>query len=301
MKKIAIFGGSGFIGQNLTAKLKEKNYYVINFTRNATKYIATFDNNIQYSYHSNDWKKYLENTYAVINLAGASVAAKRWTKSYKKIIYKSRINTTELIVNTVNNLKEKPQVFINASATGYYGDCNDKVITEKSPAGNDFLAKVCLDWESAAKKINPDIRLIIPRIGFVLDKKQGGLAKMILPFKFFIGGPLGSGNQYIPWIHKKDLINLIIFLIENENCTGEFNCSSPKPITMKEFASEIGKVLIRPSILKVPTSVLKLILGEQSIVVLNSCRAIPEKASTFNFKFYYEDIDKALENLLTNK
>jgi len=301
MKKIAIFGGSGFIGKNLIAKLKQKDCFVINFTRNATKYVANIDENIQYSINSNNWKTNLEGTVAVINLAGATIASKRWTNSYKKIIYNSRIETTELIVNTINKLNNKPEIFINASAVGYYGNCENEIITEQSHAGNDFLSKVCIDWENSARKIHKDIRLVIPRIGFVLDKNEGGLAKMLLPFKLFIGGPLGSGKQFIPWIHKNDLINLINYFIENSNCYGEFNCSAPNPITMKEFAIKIGKILKRPSFFTVPSFALKTLLGEQSSIILNSCRAIPEKALKTDYKFEFDTIDKALQNLLANK
>ncbi|MEW6701200.1 MAG: TIGR01777 family oxidoreductase [Bacteroidota bacterium] len=301
MKKIVLTGATGFIGKKIAIKLIECGCELTIFTRSVKKAKQFIPNASEYvEWNSNfiDWKTYLEGKDAVIHLAGENVMAKRWSEEQKKKIRSSRVDSTRALVNTIGTLNNKPKVFVCASAIGYYGN-SEHPEREDSNAGNDFLAGVVKAWEDEAGKVEQfGVRRISMRIGIVLDKNGGALARMIIPFKFFIGGAVGSGKQWVSWIHIEDLINIFLFALENENLEGAVNCVSPNPVTMNQFAKTIGKILKRPSFLRIPEFLLRLILGEASSVVTGGSKVSSSKIISCGFKFKYNYIEEALRNLL---
>lgn len=302
-KEIILTGGSGLLGTQLTKTLVDNNYRVSIITRdvNSAKEKNPFASKyILWDYQDYEkLRKELEGKHAVIHLAGANLYGKRWTKNYKKILYDSRIETTKNLVNVMRTLNEKPAVFICASGINYYGNSGDKILTEDCDSGNDFLAKLTLDWENEAGKIESfGIRQVLIRNGIVLSK-EGGALKVILPiFKSFIGGPLGNGRQWFPWIHIEDTVNIFKFAIENENIKGPVNAVSPNPVRMNEFTKTLGKVLSRPSVFKVPNLTLRIVLGEFGKYITVSLRATPQKLLDNGFEFQNPNLQTALENLI---
>lgn len=300
MKKVVISGGSGLIGGNLTKLLVKSGYEVVILTRNPSKFHSS--NGISYSKLDlssvSATSSILDGAYSVINLAGSGVADKKWTLAYKEEIHNSRINITSHLVQAINSLENKPNSFISASAIGIYGDRGDESLNEKSHLSTSFLSKVCMDWEQEADDCSNDVRVVKTRLGIVLAKDGGALSKMIMPFRFFIGGPLGSGKQWMSWIHIDDVCNLYLWCIENNEVSGVINFTSPNPVTMNYFAYQLGKSLNRPSFLKVPEFALKLILGESSDVILASQRVYPTAAEHLAYKFIFEDLNSAFEQIL---
>ncbi len=300
-RKIVIAGATGLIGKKFCSRLIERGDEVTILTRsvdNAKTVIPRAAKYVYWNLLSSDWMKELEGADAVINLAGENLMAKRWTDEHKKNIRDSRIVATQKIIEAVTSLKEKPKVFVSASAVGFYGSSENEV-DETSKMGEGFLAQLVDDWEKETQKVDElNIRRVNIRIGIVLDKNEGALAKMITPFKFFIGGPLGSGNQWMPWIHIDDLTNIFLFSVDNDNVKGIINGVSPNPVRMNEFAGTIGKILNRPSIFKLPGFVLKLILGEAASVVLEGANVKPKKLQMLGYKLLYDDLEKALAAIL---
>ena len=300
-KKVVITGATGLIGKKIVNRLVERGDEVTVFTRSVDKakvWVSNAAYYVNWNIASEEWYQNLDGKDVVIHLSGESLIAKRWSSKQKKIIHDSRILSTKALVSAINELSIKPKLFVSASAVGYYGNSETEV-DETYPTGKGFLAEVVHDWEMASEALNESgVRRVAVRIGVVLDKKEGALAKMILPYKFFMGGPLGSGRQWMPWIHINDLVNLFIFAIENENAEGIINGVSPNPIRMNEFAKALGSVLKRPSLLQVPAFILKLILGEASSTVLEGAKVVPTKALNYGFNFEYKDIQTALRDLL---
>ncbi|MFH1050722.1 MAG: TIGR01777 family oxidoreductase [bacterium] len=301
MKRVCIAGGTGLIGARLLELLADSDYHVVSLTRNLKKSIKLLPKakqHILFDAASTEFREAIGNSFAIINLSGASIAGKRWSKSYKKVILQSRIKTTAILSEAINKSSNPPKVFVNASAVGIYENSGDNTISEKSQTGHDFLADVCKQWEAEAFKSWEKCRVVTARTGIVLDKSGGALAKMLLPFKLFLGGPLGSGKQWMPWIHIEDTVRLYKWVIENENISGPVNFTAPKPVQMKTFAKTIGNVLKRPSVFKVPSFLLKIVLGESSVIVLSGQNSIPQKAMENGFKFKYSGLKEALISIL---
>ncbi len=306
LKIVAINGATGLIGRHLTLKLINKGFRVIVLTRNTENAKKIFNEYQNINYLSFSGEKLLDElvsgingSYGIINLAGASIGDKRWTESYKKLLYDSRINSTELLVESMSVMKAKPSVFINASASGYYGLEMNGESDEYSAPGNDFLSRLVADWESTALKAEKlNIRTSVIRTGIVLSEKGGALERMLTPFKFFAGGPLGNGRQWMPWIHIDDLTELFSYIIENDKMSGAYNGIAPEPITNKQLAKAIGKILGRPSIFPAPAFILKLLVGEFAKYLLEGRKIIPKRTLESGFKFKYTDIETALENVL---
>jgi uncharacterized protein (TIGR01777 family) len=234
----------------------------------------------------------------IFNLAGEPIAAKRWTHAQKERIKTSRVQSTRALVNAIATAKDKPKFLINASAVGYYGPHGDETITEESGPGDDYLSRVCVAWEEEASKAEAyRVRVVLVRTGIVLGKGKGALAKMVPPFKFFAGGPLGSGNQWMPWIHIEDQLGLLLFLLDNETARGPFNATAPNPVTMTEFGKTLGDVLNRPSWATVPAAVLTLLVGEMAEMLLNGQRAVPQAALKLGYEFKYPTLMPALQSL----
>jgi uncharacterized protein len=296
--KIFITGGSGFVGRNLSFYLLEKGHSVIAVGTSSAHHVIRHDN---FHYISADttikggWQNTLKDIDAAINLAGKNIF-KRWSDNYKDQIYTSRILTTRNLVEAITD--QKDIILCSTSAVGYYGDRADDVLKEDALPGNDFAAKVCRDWEKEAFQAETKgIRVAAMRFGVVLGKNGGALAKMVPAFKFFAGGPLGSGLQWFPWIHMDDLIAAIIFILENPDVKGPINFCSPNPVRNRDFAGALGQVLNRPSVMRAPSFMIRLIMGEMGKSLMNSQRAIPDKLLKHGFKFQYPEINNALYNL----
>jgi uncharacterized protein len=244
---------------------------------------------------SGDWESTLAAADGVVNLAGEPMANKRWTIKQKHQLRLSRIDTTVSLVRAIAKAKQKPKFLLNASAVGYYGPRGDETIAEEAPAGTDFLAVLCRDWENEAMKAEKlGVRVIRLRTGIVLGAGGGALAKMAPPFKFFVGGPLGSGKQWVSWIHLEDEVGLIVHLIEHPQASGAVNATAPNPVTMKEFCRTLGQVMGRPSWAPVPAFALRLVLGEMAGMLLTGQRAIPAAAEKFGYRFRYSNLPEAL-------
>uniref|UniRef100_A0A7V4JPZ3 TIGR01777 family protein n=1 Tax=Thermodesulfobacterium geofontis TaxID=1295609 RepID=A0A7V4JPZ3_9BACT len=295
MKKIFITGGTGFIGSHLISNLLKENFEVYVLVRNkekAKKIPSTCKVVFGDPTKKGDWQIQLNEADIVINLAGQNIFS-RWNEKYKKLILESRVKSTENIVSSLKN----GAFLVNASAIGYYGDKGETLVTEDSSPGDDFLAKVCIEWEkSALKAKEKEGKVIITRFGIVLGK--GGMLSKILPlFKWGVGGTLGKGNQWFSWIHIDDLVSAILFLIKNEK-EGIYNFVSPKPITNKEFTKTLGTILKRPTFFNVPIFVMKLLFGEVADVITSSVKAYPKNLLEVGFNFKFENIKDALENLI---
>ncbi len=305
--KVAIFGGTGFIGKNLVEELLGYGYQVSIVTRSLDKAEEFLAKNAQgKETKAVKWDpslplssvSELKDTEVIVNLAGESIGSRRWTDSVKQEILDSRVRITQAIVSAINDGYIQPHVFINASAVGYYGPSGDTAINESAAVGGDFLAQVCQAWENEANQVkNSGTRVATLRTGLVLGT-EGALNKMLLPFKLYLGGPLGSGKQWLSWIHIKDLTHLIKYIIEDRELSGPVNGTAPVPVTMKTFCSSLGEVLERPSWLPVPELALKAVLGQMSEMLLHGQRAIPQKALSAGFEYLFPDLKLALEDVL---
>ncbi len=297
--QILITGGTGFIGQLLREELIKQGHNLTIVTRNIKKYEDESASNQRFIDLNDDFVPYIEKSDAVINLAGENLFKKRWDEKLKKIIYDSRINTTRKLVEAMEKAETKPKVFISASASGYYGDKGDRILDESAEAADDFLAKICKDWETEAKKAEKlSIRVAIPRIGVVLERGGGALEKMLPIFNLFIGGPIGNGKQYLPWIHRSDLVQAIIYPLTSEQLSGPYNACAPGAVTMNELAKTLGSVMNRPSLFRVPAFALSIVLGEGAKPVLSSANMIPKKLKDSGFSFRYSDLDEALADII---
>lgn len=303
--KVLIFGGTGFVGRNLAAGLLTNGYHVYVVTRNPQKTANSLENKVKVIEWDNSSPLSsiyeLQEIDVVINLAGESIGNRRWSNSVKQEILASRIRTTGAIVTAINNRTIQPKVLINASAVGYYGPRQDDEITESEEAGQDFLAQVCRDWENEAYKVQSDLtRVVTIRIGVVLGS-EGALNRMAMPFKFYMGGPLGTGNQWISWIHIHDLTSMIRFVIEHQELTGPINATTPEPVRMRDFSKVLGEVLNRPSWLPTPEFLLKIALGQMAEMLLHGQRVVPKKILSAGFKFRFPKLRAALEDAIGNK
>ena len=300
-RKIVITGATGFIGKKIINELIQRGDEITIFTRSiykAKQIIPDAAEYVEWNLNLDNWQAALEDKYAVIHLAGENVMAKRWNELHKKNIFNSRIDTTRALVKAIENAADKPKVFISASAVGFYGS-SEQPVTEESLSGKDFLAGVVKAWEEETKKVDLlKVRRVNVRTGIVLDKNEGALAQMITPFKFFIGGPLGTGKQWFPWIHIEDVAGIFLHALDNEDVAGILNAVSPNPLRMDEFCVSLGSVMHRPSLFKVPAFVLKLIFGEAVAVLLQGAKVIPKRTIEYGYKFRFETAEEALKNLL---
>lgn len=297
--RLVIAGGTGFIGSALCARLSERGDSLTLLSRSPRPAAASADW-VQWDPSSaRNLKEIVEGADGVINLAGEPIAARRWTPAQKERIRQSRIASTRALVGAIAETRSPPKFLINASAVGYYGARGGEPITEEAPPGADFLARVCVEWEGEAKKAEEHgVRVACVRTGIVLGRGGGALAKMVPPFKLFVGGPLGDGRQWVPWIQIEDEIGLILFLIEHEAASGPFNATAPNPVTMKEFARALGRALKRPSWAPVPAFALRLLLGEMAEMLLGGQRALPARAQALGYTFRYPTIHEALRACL---
>ncbi len=300
--KIVLTGATGFIGRSLTNELLKRGDDLIILTRSKAERFPS-NPKLQFIHWSpRDQASIVsevDGSDAVINLAGESIVGKRWTKAQKEKIVQSRVSATQIIANSIKKAVRRPGVLINASAVGYYGPRGNESIAEDAKAGNDFLADLCKAWEAHAIRVEDfDVRVIRLRIGIVLDRDGAALKFMIPPFKIFMGGWLGSGNQWMSWITREDLVRLILFCLNNPNARGAMNAVAPQPVTNKAFSMVLAQVLKRPCFMPVPSFALKLLMGEVSEMVLTGQRVIPKKAQDLGFSFHSPEIRNALEKIL---
>jgi uncharacterized protein (TIGR01777 family) len=298
--KILITGGTGFVGTQLTSRLIKDNHEVTILSRSAKRSGETPRG---MSYLQGDptqkgsWQEAIKNHDAAINLAGASIFAK-WTEEHKKAIRESRVSTTRNIVEGIPSHPQKQFAFFSTSAVGYYGFCGDEELTEESPHGDDFLARIASEWEGEALKAKEKgARVVITRFGIVMGEKGGALGQMIPLFKKFIGGPIGSGRQWFSWVHIKDLAEAFTFLLKHPEISGPVNVCSPNPVRNKDLAKALGRALHRPSFMPAPGFMIKLVLGEFGSVILEGQRVIPKRLLDSGFAFQYPEIDKALQEI----
>ncbi len=297
-RSILISGASGLIGSAVKDYLTEKGYRVSILVRRPPK----SDQEIFWNPDSGDLDSTkLESFYGVIHLSGAGIADRRWTEHRKYILKKSRIKSTTLLVDQLKKVTTKPTVFISASGVGFYGDRKDEILTESSARGDGFLSDLAIEWEGAANSGKDFARVVILRLGMVISKDGGALKKMLLPFKFGLGGVLGSGDQFMSWIHIKDLLRVIVFAIETPAIKGIVNTVSPDTPTNLEFTKTLGEILNRPTFLSAPKFLLKILLGQMADeLLLASTRVAPEKLTNAEFKFQFPQIKDALSEELSN-
>jgi uncharacterized protein (TIGR01777 family) len=296
-KHILLTGGTGLIGSHLTEQLLKKDYHVSHLSRSEGNdaRVKTFVWDVN---NGEVDERCIDGVDIVVHLAGAGVADKRWTEQRKKVIIESRTKSIGLIYDLLRRKKHTVNSIISASAIGYYGNRGDKLMTEDSLPSNDFMAKCCIAWENAVDEGRAmNLRIVKLRTGVVLDN-SGALAKMAMPVKLYIGSPLGSGKQWIPWMHWLDVVNMYLYAIENKNLAGIYNMVAPNPVTNKQLTQAIANQLHKPLWLpNVPAFILKLLLGEMSTIVLGSTTVSAQKIEAAGFKFRYPVIKEALAEI----
>ena len=304
--KVAVAGATGFVGQRLVQRLQAEGHQVIALTRNleqARQVFSAANHSLEIVAYtpteSGDWQQAIAGCEAVVNLAGEPIAEKRWTLEEKTIILSSRQLVTRKLVEAIQQSNPKPGVLVNASAIGYYGTSETAVFDETSGPGNDFLAEVCKTWETEANQVKQaGVRVVILRLGIVLDKDGGALAKMLPAFRLFAGGPIGSGKQWFSWIHRDDVVDLILYALTHPEMAGVFNATAPNPVHMADLSHTLGQVLKRPSWLPVPAFALEMMLGDGAKVVLEGQQVLPKQTQEAGFQFRYPTLEQALEQIL---
>jgi len=301
--KVAITGATGFVGSRLVEELQARGHQPLILTRNRDAALKAFPKVEAVAYtptESGSWQEAIAGCDGVVHLAGEPIAESRWTPKQKQEILTSRQLSTRKIVEAIAKANPKPSVLVNASAIGYYGTSETATFDETSPSSNDFLAEVCQAWEAEAQKVKEaGVRLVILRLGIVLGD-GGALAKMIPPFKLFAGGPLGTGKQWFSWIHRDDLVNLILEALTRKDIEGVLNATAPNPVRMSEFCQVLGKTLNRPSWLPVPSFVPEALLGEGAKVVLEGQQVLPKRTTSYGFDYQYPTLEQALTEILTS-
>ena len=301
--QIVVTGGSGFIGSALIPRLVADGHDIVLFTRNPEAARSKIDRRVKVERWDGKsvgpWESHIDGADAVINFAGEPLDARRWTPRQKERIIGSRVDATSAIVKAMEKAKRKPTVFVSASGVGYYGSVENGNITEDAARGTDFLSETTFQWEKAARGAESlGVRTVILRIAVVLGDNGGALRKLLIPFKLFVGGPLGSGRQWFPWVHRDDLVGVILFALADKNVAGSMNVTAPESVTMKEFCATLGHVLHRPSWAPVPGFVLKIVLGEMSGMVLTGQRAVPRALERYGYKFRFPQLASALSDIL---
>jgi uncharacterized protein (TIGR01777 family) len=307
--RIVIAGGTGFLGSPLAEVYAEEGHDVRVLTRGLAPGESRHDPGTgvpgvtrvgwRPDGQSGPWSLALDGADAVVNLAGESIADKRWTRERKAQLRDSRIVPTRSLAAAMQSIAAPPRVFISGSATGYYGVSGAEPKTETDPPGTDFLARLCVDWEAEGRRAeSAATRVVLLRTGVVLERTGGALPKMLTPFRWFVGGPVGSGRQYMSWIHRIDWIELVRWVVETPAASGPLNATAPSAVTNRQFARALGRALHRPSLLPVPGVALKLLLGEMAEpLLLTGQRVVPARAQALGFHFRYPEIDRAFRGI----
>ena len=303
--RVFITGGSGLVGSRLKKRLRERGDEVVILTRKPDSVakeagVSAVSGDPS---QTGPWMDAVKNADAVVNLVGEGIFNKRWSHDFKEVLIKSRVDSTKNVVTALAASPKRadgsPKVLVSGSAIGYYGPHGDEFLTEASAPGGDFMAKLCIDWEKAANEAKAaGVRVALLRTGVVLDEKGGALAKMLTPFKMFVGGPIGDGKQYMSWIHHDDLTGQILFALDTPSLSGPLNGTAPTPVTNAEFSKALGKTLGRPSIMPTPAFALNLALGEVAAVVTKGQRVIPKASLDAGYRFRFTDLELALADIL---
>lgn len=295
--KIILAGGTGFLGRSLAGALRAEGHHVVVLTRRP----RSNGEGLRYVRWDPDgqigpWAVTLEGADGVVNLAGEPIAARRWTPAQKERLRASRRDATGSLARAIRAMPRPPPVLVNASAVGYYGSRGEEELTERSAPGADFLATVCVKWEADAEAAHSArTRVALVRTGIVLERDGGALAKMLLPFRLFAGGPIGSGRQYMSWIHRADWIDLVRWILRTPAADGPINATAPNPVTNATFSRALGRAIHRPALLPTPAFALRLALGEMAdALLLSSQRVLPARAVELGFEFRYTNLDSAL-------
>lgn len=307
--RIVVTGGTGFVGRALVASLAERGDEVVVLSRGgrdgaATSSPSTRPGSVTMATWTpsatGEWTRRLDGADAVVHLAGAGIMDERWTPARMELLRSSRIRSTELVAEAVARAERKPRVLVSGSAVGYYGiGTEDRPCPEDAPPGTDFLATLCRDWEAAADRArSAGVRVCHPRTGLVLGRNGGLLERMVPPFKGFVGGPIGNGKQYMPWVHLRDVVGAIEHAISTESLTGPFNLTAPEPVTMNDFAAALGAALGRPARMRVPAFAVKLAFGPASEALLTGQRAVPARLVASGYAFLFADLASALADLV---
>ncbi|HLK60309.1 MAG TPA: TIGR01777 family oxidoreductase [Chthonomonadaceae bacterium] len=307
--KVVVTGATGVIGKPLCGLLLEAGHQVVVFSRDAAKAQATLGAKVESvawgGQAGSEWRAAFGSADTVVHLAGESVGGQRWNDAFKEKIRRSRVDTTRTLVEAMAQSERKPAAFVCASAVGFYGDRRDETLNEDSPPGSDFLGQVCKEWEAEAQKAEAlGVRVARMRIGIVLGK-EGALEKMLhplplplSPWKLGLGGPLGSGKQWMPWVHLDDTAGLFFWATTNDAVSGPINVAAPDPVTNAEFSHALGRALHRPSFAAVPAFALKAMLGEFAEILLGGQRLLPSRALALGYTFRYPELDAALQSLV---
>jgi len=286
--RVLVTGGTGFVGRPMCRALEAGGHSVTVVSREPGRVPAR-------SVGWGELEKVMSETDAVVNLAGESIAEGRWTAARKRAIRDSRVEATRALVAAIRTASPRPRVLVSASAIGFYGDTGDDEVTEATPAGSGFLADVCRAWEAEALKAESlGVRVVRARIGIILGPGGGALQSMLLPFRAFIGGPLGSGRQWMSWVQRDDVVRMVKTAMENDAITGPMNVTAPVPVRNADFARALGHVLDRPAVLPTPGFALKLALGEMATMLLTGQRVLPAAASAAGYEFAHPELDGAL-------
>ena len=290
--RIVIAGGSGFLGTTLARAWRDEGHHVAILTRQPRR-----EGDLAWSPDGGDqaWRASVDAADAVVNLAGEGIADQRWTAARKAAILDSRLRATRAIVAAINGARVPPATLISSSAIGIYGNRGDEPLTEESTPGSDFLADVCRAWESEAAAVSAATRLVLLRTGVVLARDAGALPQIALPFRFFAGGPVGSGRQYLSWIHAADWVGMVRWAVATTAAAGPLNVTAPAPATNAAFAEALGRAMHRPAWMPAPAFALRLALGELAdALLLGGQRVLPAKAQRLGFEFRYPALDAAL-------
>ena len=308
--RVIIAGGSGLVGRALSKSLADDGHEVLVLSRRPERNMARKASQVEMlkwdGMTGNGWSEKIEAGCAIVNMAGAGIADKRWSAERKKALLDSRVNSAQAILDGIEQAKVRsaeatPAVLVQASAMGFYGmqSPDAPAVDEDSPAGSDFLSDLCEVWEAASERAEElGVRRTIARIGLVLSTEGGALPKMALPFRLFAGGPVGSGKQVLSWIHMDDIVGAIRFLIDTPSAEGPYNLVGPAPLSNAEFGRAIGRALRRPAFMPAPTFMMKLIFGEMSTILLEGQRVLPKRLLEAGYEFRYQSLDAALEDLI---
>src|SRR5262245_32298469 len=302
--RVFVTGGTGLIGSRLVRALRRRGDEVVVLSRRADAWKqcgsdCTFA--LGDPARPGPWTAALAGCDAVVHLAGENIFARRWTPAFKQLLRDSRVRSTEALVAALAKLPagERPGVLVSGSAVGYYGPRGDEELGEDAPPGDDFLARVCADWERAALAAEAaGLRVVLLRTGLVLDRAGGLLPQVLTPFKLFVGGPVGSGRQWMSWIHHADLTGLLLTALDQPAARGPLNGTAPRPVTNRDFSTALGQVLGRPSAVRVPALALRLRFGEVAMVMTSGQRAVPRRALGLGYQFEFPDLEGALRDLL---
>nr|MBK7066778.1 TIGR01777 family protein [Deltaproteobacteria bacterium] len=297
--RVGVVGATGFVGKALVAALTERGDVVVAFSRDPARARKTLARVADARSLEAITAEGVADLDAVVNLAGESIGAKRWDAEYKAAILDSRVSTTHRVVDAIGAAGRRPQVLINASAVGFYGPRGDEEVTEATPSGDDFLSGVCREWEREAERVSSfGAREVRMRLGVVLGDGGGSLEKMLLPFKMFVGGPVGDGRQWFSWVHLADVVGAIVWALDHPTLHGAVNVTAPEPVRFRDFAEALGRRLRRPSWLPVPAFALRLAMGQMAEVVVTGQRAVPAALIADGYSFKYSRIDDALTTVV---